>query len=326
VTGEANVTVDVGLTAYRRTTYIREAIESVLAQTFDGWRLTVCDNGTGESDVRRVIEQYLSDPRVSYAPTGRELSAAENWTNALNQGTGPYVAVLNDDDRWHPEYLQARVEALERHPECGFAFSAWIEIDEHGGQLNRHPARFPTGVISREDLAHWFIRQNLVVPPAIVVRRSACEAVGAFFDGAWQYMDWELWARLAAHSPAFYLARHDNDFRRHPTTVTRAERESPDRLLAMFDHLERLFADQVGTSGLSRLERGRIRSNVLLHAASDVHVSGGWSMSGPTYRRALREYPPTVFTRVSLTMLAKTVLGRRGSNAIARALRTVGLL
>jgi glycosyltransferase involved in cell wall biosynthesis len=325
VTGKADVTVDVGLTAYRRATYIQEAIDSVLAQTFERWQLTICDNGEEDCGLERIVGHYLSDPRVTYTRTGRELSAAENWTNALNQGAGPYVAVLNDDDRWHPEYLEARVDALEQHRECGFAFSAWIQIDEHGREMSRAPARFPEGVISRENLAYWFMRENLVVPPAIVLRRSACESVGPYFDGNWQYMDWELWARLAARFPAFYLACHDSDFRRHPTTVTRAERESPGRLLAMLDHLEDLFAGEVGTSRLTRVERGRTRSRILLRAASDVHGSGGWRMSGPTYRRALREYPPTVFSRVSLTMLAKTLLGKRGSRAVARTLRAVGL-
>ena len=87
------VYVDVGLTAYRRATYICEAIESVLAQTFDRWRLTVCDNGPGGGEIERAIQPYLSDPRVVYLATTRDLTLAANWTNALNQGTGPYVAV-----------------------------------------------------------------------------------------------------------------------------------------------------------------------------------------------------------------------------------------
>ena len=87
--------VDVGLTAYRRVTFIDQAIESVLAQTYPHWRLTICDNGPGGGDVERTVaERYLHDPRVSYRATGRELTLAENWTNALNQGTAPYVAVL----------------------------------------------------------------------------------------------------------------------------------------------------------------------------------------------------------------------------------------
>ena len=203
---------------------------------------TICDNGPGGGDVERTVQRYLHDPRVSYRAAGRDLTLAENWTNALNQGTAPYVAVFNDDDRWHPDYLRARVEALDAHPECGFAFSECVLIDEHGVELLHAPVRAPNGVLSQLQAAQWFVWTNPVVPPAVLTRRSACEAVGAFFDDAWQYCDWELWGRLIARFPVYYLARRDNDFRRHAAAYTYSEREPPEKLLDMFDHLARTFA------------------------------------------------------------------------------------
>ena len=109
---------------------------------------------------------------------------------------------------------------------------------------------------------------------------------------------------------------------RHPATYTYVTRESPDQLLAMFDHVEGLFTHGMDFE-LSPIERARTRSHILLRAAADVHVGRGWSGSGATYRRALREYPPTVFTRVSVRMLVKSLLGKRGSKVVARALKTL---
>jgi hypothetical protein len=191
-------------------------------------------------------------------------------------------------------------------------------VDEQGAELERAPARFPEGILTRSELAHLFIRGNPIVPPAILMRRAAVDEVGSFFDDTWQYCDWELWARLGARFPAYYLARHDNDFRRHATSYTFSTRESPEQLLDMLDHLERYFARNVDEFRLAGIERARVRSHVLLRAAADVHVGGGWHASGPTYRRALREYPPTVLTRVSLRMLVRTILGERGTNVVRR--------
>lgn len=317
------VRVDIGLTAYRRTTYIAEAIESVLAQTFDGWRLTICDNGAGGGEVAEAVSSYLADPRISYRATGRELPLAANWTNALNQGSAPYVAVLNDDDRWHPDFLRVRVEALDAHPECGFAFGECVVVDSDGVETLRAWIRAPAGVLPRVQAARWFTFQNAVAPPAILLRRSACAEVGSFFDGAWQYCDWELWARIAARFPVYYVDRQDSDFRRHTSAYTFAEREAPEQLLAMIAHLEALFTREVDGYRLSRRERARGRSRALLSAASDVHTARGWSMSAPTYRRAVREYPPALFTRASLRMLAKSLLGRRGATALARGMQIV---
>jgi glycosyltransferase involved in cell wall biosynthesis len=315
--------VDVGLTAYRRSAYIGEAIESVLAQTFERWQLTICDNGLGGGEIEKAVQPYLDDPRISHRATGRELPLAENWTFALTQGTAPYVAVLNDDDRWHPDYLRARVDALEAHPECGFAFSECVLIDEHGDEVLRPPLREREGVLPRRRAADWFIRENPTVPPEIVMRRSACQAVGPYFDGTWQYCDWELLARLAARYSVYYLARRDNDYRRHSEAYTYAEREPPEQLLDMVDHLERLFTEGLAGFSLSRVERARLRSQVLLRAAADVHRGLGWRGSQETYRRALREYPPTFFDRVSLAMVAKSALGKRGSRLVSSLLRPV---
>jgi glycosyltransferase involved in cell wall biosynthesis len=315
--------VDIGLTAYRRTTYLAEAIESVVAQTFQNWRLTVCDNGPGGGAIEDLTRSYLSDARVTYLATRRELPLAENWTNALSQGTGRYVAVLNDDDRYHPDFLRRRVDALEAHPECAFAYAEWVGIDEHGAVTQRVPPKFPEGVLLREVMAEWFTRQNLVVPPAIIVRRAACEHVGAFFDSRWQYCDWELWARLAAHYPAYYLTEPDNDFRRHSGAYTFSDRESADHLLEMLEHIEALFMREVESFRPSRLTRARNRSRMLLHIAGDAHRGGGWKASRGLYGRALRVYPPTFFAYPSISMVGRTILGKSGSRVLSKALRFV---
>src|SRR5688500_12992901 len=100
--------VDVAVTAYRRATYLREAIESILGQSYSGWALRICHNGVGGGPIEEAARAYLDDPRISYLTTGRELPLAESWTNAIRQGTSPYVALLNDDDRWHPTFLETR--------------------------------------------------------------------------------------------------------------------------------------------------------------------------------------------------------------------------
>ena len=86
--------VDVGIPTRGRPQYLQETIESVLAQTFDRWRLTVSENGPGSDEIRAIVEPYLSDPRVQHVPTGSEISASENATRAIQAGTSPFVALL----------------------------------------------------------------------------------------------------------------------------------------------------------------------------------------------------------------------------------------
>jgi len=313
--------VDVAITAYRHARYIAEAIESVLAQTFRDWRLTIFENGPGGGEIECAVAPYLSDPRVAYQASGAELTVDANFTRAIRHGTAEYVALLHDDDRWHPDFLASRVAALDANPECAFAFSGWVQIDEQGVAGELSPLRFAHGVLPRAALARALVQRNPVVAATAVVRRSAYEAVGAAFERRWLFCDWEMWSRLAAQFPAFYLARRDTDFRRHLQSNTFATREEPERLLALADHVERLLAPHLDTQRRGRIDRARRRSRILLRAASDVHTGGGWRVSAALYRRALREYPPTVMHRRSLRMLAYTVVGRRTAVALANLAR-----
>jgi hypothetical protein len=313
--------VDVAITAYRHARYVAEAIESVLAQTLGDWRLTIFENGRGGGEIECAVAPYLSDQRVAYRASGAELTVDANFTRAIRHGTAEYVALLHDDDRWHPDFLATRVAALDANRECAFGFSGWVQIDEHGVAGELCPLRFAHGVVSRAALARALVYRNQVVASTALVRRSAYEAVGAAFEGRWLFCDWEMWARLAAQFPAYYLARRDTDFRRHLHSNTFATREEPERLLALADHVERLLAPNLDDQRRGRSERARRRSRVLLRAASDVHTGGGWRVSGALYRRALREYPPTVMHRRSLRMLSYTVIGRNAAVALARMAR-----
>jgi glycosyltransferase involved in cell wall biosynthesis len=318
--GDDNPRVDVGITAYRHADFLPEAIESVLAQTLTDWRLTVCDNGPGGGAIEGAVRPYLDDPRIAYRPSGREITLAENWTAAI-RGAAPYVGVLNDDDRWHPRFLEVRVQALEAHLDCGFVFSGTTYIDHTGADLGPSTLLFGDGVIAREALARRLIKSNVTVPPTIIVRRRAYEAVGAFFDPICHYSDWEMWARLAARFPAYHLRAHDNDYRRHPLARTSSLRDNPDALVEMLDLIRSRFEREIPGFEVSRFERRRLRSAALVYAASSVFQSGGWRRSWPLYGRALREYPMTLFGYESMQMIGRAILGHRGASSFSRAVR-----
>ena len=313
--------VDVAITAHRYATFVREAVESVLAQSYDRWHLSICESGPGGGAIEAAVQPYLSDPRVLYAPSGDDLPLADNWTRAIRMGTGTYVTILNDDDRWHPDFLRTRVDVLEAHPECGFAFAGWVLIDEQGREGSLAPLPYAEGEFQQSELARRFVESNPIVGCTSLVRRAAYEAVGPTFDSTWLYCDWEMWARLVARFPAYYLAVRDSDFRRHARANSYVSRQEPERLLAMVDHVEGLFESDVEGFALSSRERARNRSNILLRAALNAHHGGGWRAAADLYRRAVRTYPPTAASYVSLSMIAKSVLGDRGSRLVARGLR-----
>ncbi len=128
--------VDVGIPTLGLSPYLVEAVESVFAQTFPSWRLVISENGPGLDSVRHALEPYVRDPRVTHVVSGTKKGRGWNWTRA-SQGVAPYMGLLNDDDRWAPEFLERRTEFLDRHPRVGLVYSGCVVIDEAGHPLGR---------------------------------------------------------------------------------------------------------------------------------------------------------------------------------------------
>ena len=188
--------VDIGMPAYRRPHFIGEAIESVLAQTYTNWRLVVSENGPGGGDVEAAVRPYTSDPRIQFSATGENLGAAANWTRVVQAGNAPYFTLIQDDDKWDPDFLARRVAFLERHRSCGFVFSGERKMDQHGREIAVERTRslpvkdvadvLAEGVYAPRDFVRTMYRHKLggIHTPAIcsvgvMSRRSALEAVGA---------------------------------------------------------------------------------------------------------------------------------------------------
>ena len=101
-------TVDVVMPTLGGSPYLDEALESVFAQTLPRWRLIVSENATASADVSAALSPYRADERVQHRVVGTLVTMAENWTRAIRYAEAPYVAMLHDDDRWHPKLSRAK--------------------------------------------------------------------------------------------------------------------------------------------------------------------------------------------------------------------------
>ena len=155
-----------------RASYVGGAIESVLAQSFADWSLVVSENGMPDPDVATALLPYLSDTRVRHVRVGAEISAAAHHSRLVQTGEAPYVAVLHDDDRWHPGVLRDRVAALERDSRCALAFAGAVVVDGSGRELQRVLPDLPDGVLEPPVFAPYLYGGNVVHVSATLLRRS----------------------------------------------------------------------------------------------------------------------------------------------------------
>jgi glycosyltransferase involved in cell wall biosynthesis len=309
--------VDVGIPTRPDTRYLAEAVDSVVAQSCGCWRLHVSINGEAGGRAAEIMRGYEADPRVSYSVTGAALTAGANYTRLIRHGAAPFVALLHDDDRWQPGYLETRCRYLNEKPRCGFVFSDATVIRGDGTPVGRTRLSLEPRVYEPEELLPLVYERNLVSVASVVVRRSAYEAAGAAYREDLLFNDHEMWIRLASRFPGGYIDLDDSEYRIH------ANATSAERRLRLAESSLRLL-DVVDTEvHVPEALRRRVRARTNIRCALDAVERSEPSQSLRHLVTAARLDPracaaPAELARIALAMIG-LALGSRGRALIARA-------
>ena len=105
--------VSVLMTIYNAEPYLKEAIDSIVAQTFGEWELIAIENGS--SDGSRAILDSYQDERIRCFCLPENIGRTPALRYAFEQAGGEYIAVLDADDVSHPERFKKQVEYLDQH-------------------------------------------------------------------------------------------------------------------------------------------------------------------------------------------------------------------
>ena len=207
--------VSIMTTTYNRAGMLKEAIESVLDQTYQDWELLVYDDGSTDETQALVQGYQMKDPRVWYerqSHTG--LSGIVALRNrALREARGPFIAFLDDDDKWFPEKLKLQVSYLEQHPEKGLVYSPVHVVDGKGRYQKTRP------VVPSSSYADLF-EGCFIQISSVVARKEILIALGGFDASLESSRDYDLWLRMARHYPFAYIDEPLGWYRFHPNAIS----------------------------------------------------------------------------------------------------------
>lgn len=127
--------VFIGMPAYNGERFIKEAIESLIAQTYTDWGLFISDDASTDS-TRRICEEFSrADKRIIYRRQERNLGLFANFKFTLDQADGDYFMWAAQDDLWENEYLETCVGLLEKEASIGLATTCNETIDSFGRKV-----------------------------------------------------------------------------------------------------------------------------------------------------------------------------------------------
>lgn len=196
--------VSIVTSTYNRAEVIRQAIESVLRQDFHDWEMNIVGDCTPD-DTAGTIASY-NDSRLHFynlpvkSPPGSHGAIAKN--HALQQmSRGEYIAYLDDDDIYRPDYLSTMLGFMRSHPDVAFAYCRCMYRDKKTGRrLWGNPFQRWMHGYSREKLK----RYNFIDTDCVVHKRSILEEVG-YWDPAYYFDDYELWLRISERYDLHHL-------------------------------------------------------------------------------------------------------------------------
>jgi glycosyltransferase involved in cell wall biosynthesis len=189
------------LTSYNHAKYLREAIESILNQTFTDFDLIIGDDAS--TDESWDIIQSYTDPRIihTYRHKNNRESDIIGETVLSSLASNDYIAIHHSDDVWEPQKLEKQVSFLDQHPNVGAVFT-WAQIiDEHGlfftDERHFYYKIFDQPNRTRyEWLNHFFYRGNALCHPSVLIRKTCYAECGLYRYGFAQLGDFDMWVRL----------------------------------------------------------------------------------------------------------------------------------
>jgi glycosyltransferase involved in cell wall biosynthesis len=177
-----------GMTLYNRARHLRDATDSILAQTNGDFALVMLDDGSSAEAEAIGREYEARDPRVRYWRHAERQGMVPTWREVVEIARRDYpqaefFAWASDHDVWDPRWLARMIAELDAHPETVLAYPQTLRIDEHGEVLAKEPRVFDTGGIDdrreRFRLFSWsgFGSGDMVYG---LMRLAALEAAGVF--------------------------------------------------------------------------------------------------------------------------------------------------
>jgi glycosyltransferase involved in cell wall biosynthesis len=231
--------------------FIREAVESVLTQTYNSWELLLVDDGSTDASTEIARSYAVEHPRqVRYLEhpdhQNRGMSASRNL--GIRHTQGEYVAFLDADDVWLPHKLAEQVAILEAQPEAGMVWGnllVWYSWTEKPGDLGRdyipHLGVQPDTLIQPPRPLPLFLRGKAAVPGtcSILVRHSAIRNVGGF-DEAFRglYEDQAFYTKMCLRFPVYVSGACWSRYRQHPGASVSVARRIGDQIPARKFFLE----------------------------------------------------------------------------------------
>jgi glycosyltransferase involved in cell wall biosynthesis len=228
--------------------YLRESLDSILAQTYPRTEVLVMDDASTDA-TPSIAASYGN--RVAYYRQPRNRGQFCNVNEGIAMVRGEYIAVYHADDVYDPRIVEREITFFQAHPELGAVFCKDIFIDPEG--LERGRLELPPEVRGQRPLEYPLVlnallkyKNRFLCCPTSMVRASVYREVGPYREDQFGCMaDLEMWLRMARKYPLGIVEEYLLRYRQgHTSAITRYQRLRTDP--EMYFHIVDLHLNDGG--------------------------------------------------------------------------------
>lgn len=226
--------ISICMPSYNGEDYIKEAIDSVLAQTYENFELIITDDISTDNTVE-IIKEY-NDPRIKFFQNSKNLHIYNNVNKAISLASGELVGIIHCDDKYEKTFLEKIVKSYNKYPNEKVFVTAVCNWHSNINVLfDWHPFN-SDGVISKaEVLIRLCFGNNIGNGVNVVLHRDCFNKVGFFTPEYKGTGDYDYWMRLAEKFDFVYIPEVLAYYRIHDSNLTHSLMQNFDMIKEGFD-------------------------------------------------------------------------------------------
>src|SRR5713101_563174 len=218
--------VDVIVPCYRYGHFLRQCVESVLAQSVPNVRVLIIDDASPDNTSEVTADLAREDSRVIFLRHTANRGHIATYNEGIEWASGDYMLILSADDYLLPGALTRSASLMDAYPEVGFTFGKAVTFDDRGSREQRDSVmdKADWRILAGPEFIELSGSHNIVATPTAVVRTGLQKQVGGYRRELPHSGDMEMWLRLAAHASVGVLGACQAVYRRHAGNMSLAYR------------------------------------------------------------------------------------------------------
>lgn len=272
--------VSILIPTYNQDSYIAEALDSALEQTYPNIEIIVHDYASTDNTYN-ILKKY-NDPRLRVLRSKVNHGMVWSWNNIMDQAKGEYIKFFASDDLLYPTCVEELVKTAQMNKSASLITCKRVIIDQNGKKISTLQYASKNTVDNGLTHAHWILTtliENLIgEPTAVLFRKRDVKKAGRFDDDLHNFVDFEYWIRLLAHGDLVYMNKPLCAFRAHGETSTARAISEGLFIDDIFTVMAKYYTpENMSTYGLTSADERTLRRRKigdLLRNMRDLIISG----------------------------------------------------